>query len=131
MSAQGAVIVEEATKSALPRHVIEVGLVELTRKRSRSDLLTQLATSCPYCGGSGRVKSVGTVCLDLRREVLDHRRRSPRGGGLLVRAHPEVVAALEGEERAVLAELEMRLGAKVLLRSDSQLHHEQFDLLDL
>ena len=112
-------------------NISEFGLVELTRKRSRSDLLTQLASSCPYCGGSGRVKSIGTICLDLRREVLEHRRRAPRGGGHLVRAHPEVVEALEGEERAVLQELETRLGAKVLLRSDSQLHHEQFDLLDL
>ena len=42
-----------------------------------------------------------------------------------------VVAALEGDERAVLQELEARVGARVLLRSDSQLHHEQFDLLDL
>jgi ribonuclease G len=113
-------------------NISEFGLVELTRKRSRSDLLTQLAQSCPYCRGSGRVKSTGTVCLDLRREVLEWRRRSPRSsGGLLVRAHPEVVAALEGEERAVLDELETRLGAKVLLRGDSQLHHEQFDILDL
>jgi len=113
-------------------NISEFGLVELTRKRSRSDLLTQLAQSCPYCRGSGRVKSTGTVCLDLRREVLDHRRRSARGGsGLLVRAHPEVVAALEGDEHAVLEELEARLGAKVLLRGDSQLHHEQFDILDL
>jgi ribonuclease G len=112
-------------------NISEFGLVELTRKRSRSDLLTQLAQSCPYCRGSGRLKSTGTVCLDLRREVLEHRRRSPRGGGLLVRAHPEVVAALETEERAILAELENRLGAKVLLRGDSQLHHEQFDILDL
>jgi ribonuclease G len=112
-------------------NISEFGLVELTRKRSRSDLLSQLAQPCPYCHGSGRVKSVSTVCLELRREVLDHRRRSPRGGGLLVRAHPEVVAALEGEERAVLNELESRLGGKVLLRGDPQLHHEQFDVLEL
>ena len=112
-------------------NISEFGLVELTRKRSRSDLLSQLAQSCPYCHGSGRVKATSTVVLDLRREVLKHRRRSPRGGGLLVRAHPEVVAALEGEERAVLDELEVRLGGKVLLRRDPQLHHEQFDVLEL
>jgi ribonuclease G len=112
-------------------NISEFGLVELTRKRSRSDLLTQLAEPCPYCRGSGRVKSTSTVCLDVRREVLEHRRRSPRAGDLLVRAHPDVVAALEGEERAVLDELQGRLGGKVLLRGDAQLHHEQFDLLEL
>jgi len=111
-------------------NISEFGLVELTRKRSRSDLLTQLAQSCPYCHGSGRVKSTSTVCLDLRREVLRHRRRSPRSG-LLLRAHPDVVAALEGDERAVLDDLESRLGGKVLLRGDPQLHHEQFDVLEL
>jgi ribonuclease G len=113
-------------------NISEFGLVELTRKRSRSDLLTQLAESCPYCHGSGRVKSTGTICLDLRREVLEHR----RGGRAAAAACwcapiPRWVAALEGDERAVLDELETRLGAKVLLRGDSQLHHEQFDVLDL
>ncbi|HVR30139.1 MAG TPA: Rne/Rng family ribonuclease [Thermoanaerobaculia bacterium] len=111
-------------------NISEFGLVELTRKRSRSDLLSQLAQSCPYCHGSGRVKSTATVCLELRREVLKHRRRWPRGG-LLLRAHPDVVEALEGEERGVLEDMESRIGGKVLLRGDPQLHHEQFDVLEL
>jgi ribonuclease G len=111
-------------------NISEFGLVELTRKRSRSDLLSQLQEPCPYCRGSGRLKSISTLCLELRREVLKHRRPSPRSG-LLVRAHPELVAALEGEERAILDDLEGRLGGKVLLRGDPQLHHEQFDVLEL
>ena len=111
-------------------NISEFGLVELTRKRSRSDLVTQLGQPCPYCHGSGRVKSTSTVCLEVRRQVLRHRRPSQRGG-LMVRAHPQGVAALEGEERAILDELEASIGGRVLLRGDPQLHHEQFDVLDL
>jgi ribonuclease G len=128
-----AALVSELEKDRARSRVLDIsefGLVELTRKRSRSDLMTQLGQPCPYCRGSGRVKSTGTVCLELRREVLKHRRRSPRGG-IMLRANPEVVAALEGEERAVLEDLESRLGGKVLLRGDAQLHHEQFDVLEL
>ena len=50
--------------------ISEFGLVQITRKRSRSNLERQLTESCPYCEGSGRVPSVATTCLRVRRAVL-------------------------------------------------------------
>ena len=54
--------------------ISEFGLVQITRKRSRSNLERLLTQTCPYCEGSGRIKSVATICLSLRRSALAHAR---------------------------------------------------------
>ena len=61
--------------------ISEFGLVEITRKRSRSNLRRVLTRPCPCCGESGRVKSVATVCLELRRRAAPARGRRPAGAG--------------------------------------------------
>lgn len=111
--------------------ISEFGLVEITRKRSRTNLERLLTQSCPYCQGSGRVRAVETICLDLRRKVLESRELVARGetGELLLRVHPDVARALQGEEREVLAELERELGAELLIQADPSLHHERFDVV--
>jgi ribonuclease G len=108
-------------------NISEFGLVEITRKRSRASLERLLTQPCPHCGGAGRIKSAATVCLELRREVL--RRKAELGGReLLLRVHPEIARALQGEQRAVLDELEGTLGRRPLLRSDPEQHQERFDV---
>jgi ribonuclease G len=111
-------------------NISDFGLVEITRKRSHANLERLLTQACPYCEGSGRVDSVTTVCLNLRREVL-RRRGRPVARELLLRVHPDVARALQGEERSVLDELERALGTVVLLRSDAELHLERFDILEV
>jgi len=111
-------------------NISDFGLVEITRKRSHANLERLLTQACPYCEGSGRIDSVTTVCLNLRRELL-RRRGRPQSRELLVRVHPEVARALQGEERAILDELERALGTTILLRSDAELHHERFDILEV
>jgi ribonuclease G len=110
--------------------ISDFGLVELTRKRSRANLERLLTQPCPHCEGSGRIASVSTTCLKLRREVL-HLRDRPHPRELLLRVHPEIARALQGEERAILEELERALGVAILLRSDPELHHERFDILEV
>jgi ribonuclease G len=109
--------------------ISEFGVVELTRKRSHSNLERLLTQRCPYCRGSGRVKTVATICLEIRSEVLRRVRRGDAvGRELLLRAHPEIASALQNEQQAVIAELERATGARILLRSAPELHHESFDL---
>jgi ribonuclease G len=110
--------------------ISDFGLVELTRKRSRANLERLLTQPCPHCEGSGRIASTATICLKLRREVLRLRDR-PHPRELLLRVHPEIARALQGEERAILEELERALGVAILLRSDAELHHERFDILEV
>jgi ribonuclease G len=111
-------------------NISEFGLVEITRKRSRANLERLLTQPCPYCGGRGRVKSIATICLNLRRELLRLRGRMGQSE-LLLRVHPEVARALQQEERAILEELERSLGVRILLQSDSELHHERFDAIEV
>lgn len=110
--------------------ISDFGLVELTRKRSRANLDRLYSQPCPYCAGRGRVRSVSSICLDLRREVLKQSDR-PRRGEMLLRVHPDVARALQTDERAILDELERALGVPVLIRGDAELHLERFDFLEV
>jgi ribonuclease G len=110
--------------------ISEFGLVEITRKRSRANLERLLTQPCPYCEGRGRIKSLSTICLNLRRELL-RTRRPLADGEVLLRVHPEVAQALQQEERAILDEVERSLSAHILLQSDPALHHERFDIVEM
>lgn len=110
--------------------ISEFGLVELTRKRTRPSLERMLTQPCPYCQGRGRIRSLATICLSLRRDALN-RRHELVGAELLLRVHPDVAEALQRDERPVLDELQELLEAPVMVQSDTTLHHEQYDLSEL
>jgi ribonuclease G len=111
-------------------NISEFGLVELTRKRSRPSLERLLTQPCPYCRGTGRIKSLSTIALDLRRQLLRHRGRH-LDHEILLRVHPDVAKALQREEQSILRELETELRAEILIQSDPELHHERFDILEV
>jgi ribonuclease G len=108
--------------------VSEFGLIVVTRKRVKRSLERLLTEPCPYCAGSAVVKSRSTICSDILSEMqkigdaLD-------GRGVRLRVNPDIARALRGEERDVFAEIERLLGRSVTLTSDTQLHHEQFDVM--
>ena len=112
-------------------NISEFGLVEVTRKRSRANLERLLTQPCPYCGGRGRIRSIATICLNLRKELLRQRGRRALQSEILLRVHPEVARALQQEERAILEELERLLGVGVMLQGDPELHHERFDVVEV
>jgi ribonuclease G len=111
-------------------NISEFGLVEVTRKRSRANLERLLTQPCPYCSGRGRIKSLTTICLNLRKELLDQRGHAGQTE-LLLRVHPEVARALQQEERAILDELQRSLGVHILVQSDPELHHERFNVVEV
>lgn len=111
-------------------NISEFGLVEVTRKRSSTNLERLLTRPCPYCRGAGRIKTTATICLRIRREVLRGVRSGPQRE-LLLRVHPEVAEALQTHESAVFRELVETLGSRILLQSDPDLHREQFDLSEI
>ncbi|MBP9145364.1 MAG: Rne/Rng family ribonuclease [Thermoanaerobaculia bacterium] len=110
--------------------ISEFGLVQITRKRSRSNLERLLTQTCPYCEGSGRIKSVATICLSLRRSALAMR-GTLASKELLVRVHPEVARMLQREERGILEELERELAVSIIVQGDAKLHHSSFDILEV
>ncbi len=108
--------------------ISDFGLVEITRKRVKQSLGRYLSQGCPYCEGSGRVKSVETVCYDIGRELAKLTDVKPRGK-LLVRTHPEVARALRGPYAKMVKDLEDRLRVPLAIRPDGLLHHEQYDIM--
>jgi ribonuclease G len=108
--------------------VHEFGLAILTRKRVRQSLERTLCQTCPYCTGSGMIKSVATVCTEIYDEV---RKLADdlRGQGLLLRVNPEVARALDGEEASLLRQLGELVGEQIVVQGDPLLHQEQFDVV--
>ena len=107
----------------------DIGLVQLTRKRSRPSLERSLSRECPYCHGSGRIKSLPTICLELRRELLHARAGRAVGDQLSVVVHPEVSQFLQGPYRDLLRELEEVHGLEVIVRENPLCHQEHFEIL--
>jgi ribonuclease G len=126
-----AALEQELKKDRSPSKVLSVnefGLVILTRKRVRQSLERTLCEPCPYCSGSGMVKSVTTVCSEIYDEV---RKLAPHfsGNTVSLRVNPDVARALRGDESTVLKELCALLGHDVTVQSDPLLHQEQFDVV--
>jgi ribonuclease G len=110
--------------------ISELGLVEMTRKRTRENIARILSEPCPYCEGSGLVKSKSTVCYDIFREI--ERTSSELGGhSIVVEVNAEVAALLYEEERAWVEELERRLKKKIVIKGKPGFHQEQFNLIEL
>lgn len=124
---------QEALKSDRARTKITkisaLGLVEMTRKRTREDIRNILADPCPYCEGKGYLKSPNTVCYEIFREI---RREIPdiKGKHLVVYAHPTVVNTLYDEERRSLENLEAKYKKRVTIKSVNDYHLEQFDIIE-
>jgi ribonuclease G len=112
-------------------HITEVsalGLVEMTRKRTRESLEHVLSEPCPYCGGRGSVKTAQTTCYEIFREILRESRQF-EVETLLVLASPEVIDRLLDEESAHLAELESFIGRPIRLQAEALYTQEQYDVV--
>ncbi|MBW2279940.1 MAG: Rne/Rng family ribonuclease [Deltaproteobacteria bacterium] len=107
--------------------ISELGLVEMTRKRTRENLVQQLCDPCPNCEGRGYVQSTQTVCYKIFREL-------PKAAGfvkaetLSLRAHPEVAEILLDEDAETLLAIEARIGRKVTVEPVGDFHVEQFEI---
>ncbi len=108
--------------------VSDFGLVIVTRKRVKQSLERQLTEPCPYCSGSGSIKSAFTICYEILTEM---QKIGPEldGQGVILRVNPDIARALKEEEQALLRDLESTLGKKVTIKPDVHLHHEQFDVM--
>jgi ribonuclease G len=105
----------------------DFGLVAITRKRVKQSLERTLCIPCPYCEGSGYVKSVQTVMGEILQEAQKIA-RAVEGNDVTLRVNPEVAKVLKSSKNTYLQELEEILGRTVLVKSDPLLHQEKFDL---
>lgn len=123
---------EKAMADDSTRHSIsgvsELGLVEMTRKRTRDSLEHLLCEECPSCGGRGMLKSCETVCYDIFREILRDG-NAWENESLMVLAAQGVVDRLLDEESAHVADLEERIGKTLTFRVEPMYCQEQFDIV--
>ena len=110
--------------------VSPLGLVEMTRKRTRESLEHILCESCISCSGRGYIKTAETICFELFREIMREARQYETNE-LLVLASQPVVDLLLDEESTSLAELEDYIGKTIKLQVESLYSQEQFDVVPL
>ncbi|MCG8425858.1 MAG: ribonuclease G [Chromatiales bacterium] len=108
--------------------VSALGLVEMTRKRTRESLEHVLCEPCPCCAGRGTLKTAETTCYEIFREILREARQFDVES-LLVLASQEVVDRLLDEESANLAELEAFIGKNIRLQVEDLYSQEHYDVV--
>jgi ribonuclease G len=106
----------------------QLGLVEMTRKRTRESLAHMLCQPCPTCDGRGQVKTARSVCYDVLREILREARQfSPKE--FRVVASAAVVEMLLDEESVHLAGLSEFIGKPISLSAEPSMNPEQYDIV--
>jgi ribonuclease G len=106
----------------------EFGLVCITRKRTKQALERVLCQPCPYCTGSGMVKSSPTLCYEIQAEARKMAAADHENPNLTLRVHPEIAKALKTRESMLIDELEQTTHKHVIIQSDATLHWEQYDI---
>ena len=107
--------------------ISELGLVEMTRKRTRENLVQTLCEPCTHCDGRGYLLSGETVTYNLLREVRNSLARFS-GRRIAITVAPRVAEQLLGSEAASLASLSGALGQDIEIRARPGIHQEQFEV---
>ncbi len=105
-----------------------LGLVEMTRKRTRESLEHVLCSECPSCQGRGALKTVETVCFEILREIV-RVNRAYQADQFVVYASTAVCESLLNDEYHNLAELEVFIGKQIKVQTEVLYNQEQFDVV--
>jgi ribonuclease G len=123
---------EEALKRDRARPSIlkisELGLIEMTRKRTRDTIVRALCESCTHCEGKGFVKSKTTVAYEILREI-EREGIEKDVTKILVQAHPDAIDILAIDERETLDQIERRYRKTIYLQAVTDSHIEQFEVV--
>ncbi len=107
----------------------ELGLIEMTRKRTRENLTRLIREPCFYCEGEGWLKSKNSICYQIFRQIEREAWEMP-GDRLTLQVHPEIAGLLLDEEHPAMEELEQRIGKRISVEAKETLHLEQFKISD-
>jgi ribonuclease G len=125
-------VLEQSLARDHARHQITpvspLGLVEMTRKRTRESLQHVLCEDCAACTGRGFVMTTETVCFEIFREIIRQSRQF-EFDEVMVLANQDVIELLLDEQAASLAELEEQTGKSIRLQTESLYLQDQFDVV--
>ncbi|MEC8228659.1 MAG: ribonuclease E/G, partial [Pseudomonadota bacterium] len=105
-----------------------LGLVEMTRKRTRESLEHILCGDCPVCKGRGTVKTIETICFEIMREIV-RVNRAYDADMFVVYASPTVADYLLGEESHMLAELEVFVSKQIKVQTETLYNQDKYDVV--
>lgn len=116
----------DKAKTTLNR-ISDLGLIEMTRKRTRESLGRIILEPCFYCDGTGQLQSKQTIAYEILRQIRRERMNLP-GYSVVVNAHPAVIDLLKNDERIAVQEAERQFQRRIDLVPRKEYHLEQFDL---
>ena len=100
----------------------------ITRKRSKQSLERYLTEMCPYCQGSGRIKSIPTMALQIQREIMD--RLTPQfDRDIDIRVNPYVADFLKQDEHGIIQNLSRIFAIRIKVSEDPNLHVEEYNIV--
>lgn len=123
---------EAFTKDRSKTHILpisDMGLIQMTRKRTRKPLTRLLCDPCPYCDGEGYIISIKSICYSIYREILRYA-ADMIGSRLTLRVNPDVAEYLHGEENRLIPGLEKTIGKQIVIYPDSRYHMEAFEIIE-
>jgi len=124
---------EALRRDKVKNHVLpmsEMGLIQMTRKRTREPLTRILCEPCFYCESEGYIISRQSVCYMVYREILRNA-RDVFGQRVAIRVNPQVAEFLHREENNLVTNLERDLGKQIVIYPEPQFHREQFDIFEI
>jgi ribonuclease G len=105
----------------------ELGLIQMTRKRTRNSVASMLCEPCFYCEGNGYLLSKQTICNNIYREAL-RGASDIAGEKVTIKVHPDIAEVLHGEEGQLVNSLERLLGRQIVIYPLPKFHLEQFEI---
>ncbi len=126
MALKEALSKDKAKTNVLP--MSDLGLIEMTRKRTRASLNMLLTEPCSYCEGKGVLKSRQTVCYEIFRELERECALPDSEGHVYVMVNPEIETMLREEEQDSIIDLEKRINKRIVIIGKSNFHLEQYEI---
>ncbi|MEJ2168818.1 MAG: Rne/Rng family ribonuclease [Desulfobacterales bacterium] len=124
---------EALKKDKSKTHVLpmsEMGLIQMTRKRTREPLTRILCEPCFYCEGEGYLISRQSICNNIYREILRDA-HDMDGTRLTLRVNPQIAELFLGQENLLIANLERSIGKQIVIYPNPEFHMEQFDIFEV
>ena len=122
---------ESLSKDKAKTHIAqmsELGLIEMTRKRTRENLNRLLSEPCYYCDGRGTLKSKKTICCEIFRDLEREALQSPEADHIYIKVHPDIDTALKEDEQESMVDIEKRTARRIIILADDSLHWEQYEI---
>jgi ribonuclease G len=124
---------EALKKDKSKTHVLpmsEMGIIQMTRKRTREPLTRILCEPCFYCEGEGYLVSRQSICYNIYREIL-REAYDMDGTRLTLRVNPKIAELFLGEKDVLISNLERDIGKQIVIYPNPEFHMEQFDIFEV